>query len=77
MMELPASWGLEGNTTVCREKQAYSAIIPTIYGTIFLGLSIVVLYDCEIWPLTLREKYELQLFENKTLRNYYDSKGMQ
>ena len=28
----------------------------------------VVLYGCETWSLTLREKYRLRVFENRVLR---------
>jgi hypothetical protein len=28
----------------------------------------VVLYGCEIWPLTLREEHRLRVFENRVLR---------
>jgi hypothetical protein len=27
----------------------------------------VVLYGCETWPLTLRERYRLMVFENRVL----------
>jgi len=36
-----------------------------MYRTIILP---VVLYGCEVWSLTLREKYRLGLFENRVLR---------
>jgi hypothetical protein len=35
-----------------------------IYKTINLP---VVLYGCETWSLTLREKYRLRVFENRVL----------
>ena len=35
------------------------------YKTIILP---VVLYDCETWPLTLREEQRLRVYENKALR---------
>jgi hypothetical protein len=28
----------------------------------------VVLYDCEIWSLTLREEHRLRVFESRALR---------
>jgi hypothetical protein len=36
-----------------------------IYKTIILP---AVLYGCETWSLTLREKHRLRVFENKVLR---------
>jgi hypothetical protein len=36
-----------------------------IYETIILP---VVLYGCETWSLTLREKHKLRVFENRVLR---------
>jgi hypothetical protein len=38
------------------------------YKTIILP---VVLYGCEIWPLTLREERRLRVFENKVLRRIF------
>ena len=40
-----------------------------IYRTIILP---VVLYGCETWSLTLREKRKLRVFENMVLREYLD-----
>jgi hypothetical protein len=34
-----------------------------------------VLYGCEIWLLTLREKRRLRLFENSVLRRIFEPKG--
>jgi hypothetical protein len=34
----------------------------------------VVLYECEPWSLTLREKHGLRVFENKVLRKIFGSK---
>jgi hypothetical protein len=31
----------------------------------------VVLYGCETWPLTLREKHRLRVFENRVLRRIF------
>ena len=42
-----------------------------IYRTIFLP---VVLYGCEIWSLTLREKCRLRVFENRVLRRIFGPK---
>ena len=39
-----------------------------IYRTIILP---VVLYGCEAWSLTLREKRKLRVFENKVLRRIF------
>ena len=39
-----------------------------IHKTIIL---LVVLYDCETWPLTLREEQRLRVFENKVLRKIF------
>jgi hypothetical protein len=36
-----------------------------IYRTVTLP---VVLYGCETWSLTLREKHRLRVFENRVLR---------
>jgi hypothetical protein len=42
-----------------------------IYKTIHLP---VVLYGCETWSLTLREKHRLRLFENRVLRRIFGPK---
>jgi hypothetical protein len=34
----------------------------------------VVLYGCETWSLTLREKHRLRVFENRVLRTAYGPK---
>jgi hypothetical protein len=34
----------------------------------------VVLYGCETWSLTLREKHKLWVFENRVLRRIFGSK---
>jgi hypothetical protein len=39
-----------------------------IYRTIIL---LVVLYGCETWSLTLREKRRLRVFENRLLRRIF------
>jgi len=42
-----------------------------IYRTIILP---VVLYGCETWSLTLREKLRLKVFENRVLRRIFGPK---
>jgi hypothetical protein len=42
-----------------------------IYRTIILP---VVLYGCETWSLTLREKHKLGVFESRALRSIFGSK---
>jgi uncharacterized membrane protein len=42
-----------------------------VYRTLILP---VVLYGCETWSLTLREKYRLRIFENKVLRSIFGPK---
>jgi hypothetical protein len=42
-----------------------------IYKTINLR---VVLYGCENWSLTLREKHRLRVLENRVLRRIFESK---
>jgi hypothetical protein len=42
-----------------------------IYRNIIL---LVVLYGCETWSLTLREKRRLRLFENRVLRGIFGAK---
>jgi hypothetical protein len=39
-----------------------------IYRNIILP---VVLYGCETWSLTLREKHRLRVFENRALRRIF------
>jgi hypothetical protein len=34
----------------------------------------VVLYGCEIWPLTLEEEFRFRVFENKVLRRIFRPK---
>jgi hypothetical protein len=41
------------------------------YKTIILP---VVLYGCEIWSLTLRDKHRLRVFENRVLRRIFGTK---
>ena len=41
------------------------------YTTIILP---VVVYGCETWSLTLREKHRLKLFENRVLRKIFGPK---
>jgi hypothetical protein len=41
------------------------------YRTIILP---VVLYGCETWPLTLKEKCRLRVFENRVLRRIFGPK---
>jgi hypothetical protein len=53
-----------------------SSLLPqniqiTIYKTIILP---VVLYWCEIWSITLKEKHRLRVFENKALRTIFGPK---
>jgi hypothetical protein len=35
---------------------------------------LVVLYDCETWSLTFREKFRLRVFENRILRRMFGPK---
>jgi hypothetical protein len=42
-----------------------------IYKKIILP---VVLYECEIWSLTLREERRLRVFENRVLRGVFGGK---
>jgi len=42
-----------------------------IYRTIILP---VVLYGCEIWPLTVREERRLRVFENRVFRRIFRPK---
>jgi hypothetical protein len=42
-----------------------------IYKTIILP---AVLYGCETWSLTLREKHRLRVFENRVLRRIFGPK---
>jgi hypothetical protein len=42
-----------------------------IYKIIILP---VVLYGCETWSLTVREEYELSVFENRVLRRIFRQK---
>jgi hypothetical protein len=43
-----------------------------MYRTIMLP---VVLYGCETWSSTLREKHRLRVFENRVLRGIFGSKS--
>jgi hypothetical protein len=42
-----------------------------IYKTIILS---VVLYGCETWSLTVKEKHKLRVFENRVLRRIFGPK---
>ena len=46
-------------------------IKPKIFRIIILP---VVLYGCETWSLTLREKRRLRVFENRVLRRVFGPK---
>jgi len=50
---------------LCRNKR------EKIYRTIILP---VVLYGCETWSLTLRDKRRLRVFENRVLRRVFGPK---
>ena len=48
-----------------------------LYVCIHVCLTIilpVVLYGCETWSLTLREKYRLRVYENRVLRRIFGPK---
>ena len=49
----------------------YKNLKVKIYRTIILPF---VLYGCETWSLTLREKRRLSVFENRVLRGIFGSK---
>jgi hypothetical protein len=42
-----------------------------IYKTVILP---IVVYGCKTWSLTLREEYNLMVFENKVLRKIFGPK---
>ena len=42
-----------------------------VYRTIILP---VVLYECEMWSLTLRKEHKLRVFKNRVLRKIFSSK---
>jgi hypothetical protein len=42
-----------------------------MYKTVILP---VVLYECEIWSLTLSEKYKFRVFEDKVLKRIFGPK---
>jgi len=41
----------------------------------FYVLTVVVLYGCRTWSLTLREERRLRLFENRVLRRMFGTKS--
>jgi hypothetical protein len=47
-------------------SSAIESVKIRIYKTIILPL---ILYGCETWSLTLREKHRLRVFENRVLRS--------
>jgi hypothetical protein len=49
----------------------YKNIKIKIHRTVILPF---ILYGCETWSLTLREKSRLRVFENRVLRNIFGSK---
>ena len=49
----------------------YKKLKVNTYETIVLP---VVLYGCETWSLTSREKHRLRVFENKVLRKIFGAK---
>jgi hypothetical protein len=44
-----------------------------VYTTVIF---LVVLYDCETWPVTLRKQHRLRLFEDRVLRRIFGPRGM-
>jgi hypothetical protein len=58
----------ESVITMCDRMQIYNI---RIYKTINLP---VVLYGCETWSLTLREKHTLRVFENRVLTKIFGPK---
>jgi hypothetical protein len=57
----------------CIHEEIKSRLQVKIYKTIILP---VVLYGCETWSLTLREKHMLRVFEKKILRRIFDLRRM-
>jgi hypothetical protein len=57
--------------TFCRLAYCKKNVKVRIYKTIILS---VVLYGCETWSLTVREKYKLRVFENRVLRRIFEPK---
>jgi hypothetical protein len=47
---------------ICRKELIIANLLP------------VVLYGCETWSLTLREKHRLRVFENRVLRRIFGPK---
>jgi len=47
----------------------YSVLI--LKPKIKIIILLVVLYACDVWPLTLRELHRLRVFENRTLRRIF------
>jgi hypothetical protein len=45
--------------------------LKIVYKTVILP---VVLYECETWPLTLREEQRLRVFENRVLGRIFGPK---
>jgi hypothetical protein len=67
-----------GNTCYHSVENLLSSRLPSknvkirIYKTAILP---VVLYGCETWSLTLREKHRLRVFENRVLRRIFRLRG--
>jgi len=68
-----------------KSKNAYYRSMQNILSSSLLSKNIkigktlifpVVLYECETWLLTLREKRKMRVFENRVLRRILGPKGM-
>jgi hypothetical protein len=59
---------------ILKSIDAYNHVGVTkfkIYRSIILP---VILYGCETWSFTLREKHRLRVFENRVLRRIFGAK---
>jgi len=59
------------NTETHLNRPKYATLLMEIFPL----LSLVVLYGCETWSLTLREEMKLRVIENMVLREYLDLGG--
>jgi hypothetical protein len=55
-------------------RNNYNCYVNFVY-LLFSKTSLLVLYGCETWSLTLREKHRLKIFENRLLRRIFGPKS--
>ena len=56
-------------------ESSFSSLSKNLKIKIYITIILLVLYGCETWPLTLREKRRLRVFESRVLRRIFGPKS--